>query len=364
MRKSYCGWCLPLIIAIANLAIIHPLAAQVTPADAQDILAKYSLSKQGSAWILPAEAEIAKEYANFGALEKKYTEIAKKFNQFVAQSIEARKVFDQALDELKKIEPLLEAPTTPPNQKAQLTAQYNQRVLLIKQAEPLLVILDGQDENPTYKELSTAYCAAKNALTASFAVLKEGLPQLDEKYAELKSNEEVLAALKAAGGKLGPAKSYKLDKRKLALYDTELLGHTHTLLRDRQRVVVMSLVNEKGPLLVHFNPDQEFSLFQQSDLAEAGITPEADAATVTLTAGDKKFECKQIKIPKLRLGKYVWENIEGLAMPAEAKDFGNMLGANAISEYRFDRDVKSYKVTIIKEGDEPPSPMAKGAKKR
>jgi hypothetical protein len=50
-------------------------------------------------------------------------------------------------------------------------------------------------------------------------------------------------------------------------------------------------------------------------------------------------------------------------MPVEGKDFGNLLGSNAVGEYEFQKDLKAFTMTITKQGEAPPEAQ-KGAKKR
>jgi len=334
--------------------------------DAKDVLAKHSLTKSGPVWQLPVEVEAVKSFAKLAELEKKHNELGKKYLTVKQQSIEARKVFDQTYEEYKKLHDLLENPAASPAHKQQIVGPHNQRVAIINKIRPLIVELEGSVENAEYQKAALDYMKARHELTLALLKLKEALPKLTEQYQELKANEEVTTALKTLGAsqRLGPAKAYKLDPRKSAALETQLLGNTVPLLHGKLGPSFSVMVNERGGMLVTYRSNLDFSFFQTDELAEVGIKPDENAQRLIFDTGEAKLECLLVKVPQIRLGKYVLTDVDAAALPPQGKSLGNVLGKKAIAGFEFDRDLKNYTITFTKPSEDPPPPPAKGAKKK
>ncbi len=345
------SWVLGLLVS--QLLIASVSAQDVTYAT--EVMKKFNLTKQGSFWVLPGEAEISKQVAALPALEKKFADDLKKYQDYIAKIKLANQQYELAIEEYKKIEPLVKGGNPPPA----VVQRNNQLVTIINQLEPNMVRLDSQDVSKVYTDSLIAISKERNELTLAVVALKETLPKLEAEYAELKKNEEIIAALKILGPmgqKLGPVKSYKLDARKNAFYDKELFGPNYPLTRNGEHLVVYGIINEKHSFPFSWLADIEQTLLQSKDLAELGITPAADAPSGMLEIGEDKIKVTQIKVT-IRFGQHVLRDVEALVMDAAGKDYGNIIGSKAMGELVMLREPKELNATIRNPND--PDPNAK-----
>jgi hypothetical protein len=216
--------------------------------------------------------------------------------------------------------------------------------------------------------------AARNNLIVAYLAADigsdKGFTELHKQYQELASDADVAAALKVLGKKnhLGSSE-FEQDKKAIAAAETNVLTGDVPFYREGPYYYVGALLNETTPVVVRIesvNP-QSANWAPTETLTKAGIVIDPAAPVATLTfggAGKRTIQCRQVVVPKLRLGKYVLENLEFLAMPDDAKDLGMQIMNAELKGYDQTPDQSTWLCKFVKQGEPAPEEQkpAKSAK--
>jgi hypothetical protein len=176
----------------------------------------------------------------------------------------------------------------------------------------------------------------RHALWLSIMVIRRDATTMGETYDNVIRNPEVLAALKTLGGthRLGPAKNYADDLKKLAEFENIVLTDWVPLFMQGGQQRVTAILNEATPVTFTWTPGSDPTVLTAGMAESAGlkIADEAPTMAISLASG-RSVKAKRVQIPYLRLGKHLLRETEAYVLPPEAEDFGARLGGDAFSDW-------------------------------
>jgi len=323
------------------------LAADLTPAEATEVLTKKELVRKGTTWILSDEVKLAENLTALPTLEKKARDASLKFEDLIKGNKVGMPQMKKLRDEYEQIQKLLKAPNLTPQQQSNLAVEHDKRVMAIQQLEKTTINLRMNPLNPAFIVASQELSTARTELTNAVLQIQKAVPTLEDKYQALKEDAEVKTALAAlgSGAKLGPLKPYAKELTKIATAEKMVFGDVLPLYRIGNNIVYDAFVDDKV-LPLGYRTTSESAIMQVDVLESVGIKIPADAPTVTLTVDGAQYPCRLAKIPKIRVGRYELENVDVLVTPAAAKFLGPWLGTKSYAQYEVHEEIDECKFTI------------------
>jgi hypothetical protein len=339
-------------------------------------LADKGLTKQKATptsipWVLPDDAKVAEKLAPLRKAELAHRAAAKKVKDLIVEVAKDRDALAKAEAHYQEIKVYADKPDSIPrniaarfrNQQEMqqaLQADINAQVTTINELRPKLQGKFVGEMPPILKTAITDWMAARNNLIIAYLAADKDFGELDGKYQELEKDPEIIAALKVLGKKyhLGSAE-YEQDRKAIAATESKALTGEVPFYREGSYDYVGALLNETTPVIVRIESvnAQSASWAPTEVLTKAGITidPKAPVATLTFNGNGKRtIQCRQVIVPKLRLGKYVLENLPFLAMPDDAKDLGMQIVNRDLKGYDQTPDQATWTCKFVKQGEPAP----------
>lgn len=175
-------------------------------------------------------------------------------------------------------------------------------------------------------------------LTVATLTLRDQVPQLDSDYRRLSQDAEVTAALEqlGPGHRLGPLHAnYRAELQRLGEYERVVLTPWVPLYLQHRHARVGALLGERTPATFTWEAEQTRVVLTAGLAEAAGLTVPAAAPTVPLTfAKNRRLAARQITVPALRLGKFLFRDLPACVLPPEGEDLGARIGPAALPKHR------------------------------
>lgn len=320
-----------------------PVVAKLKQVDSNlppaEILAAKGLVKKGFYWLCPEEVQIAEHLTSLRKLERAYRDARRKIDSGLnVNSVVARQL-KQARQEYDQLKQTLEnSPNLPAAQKNQLILEFNKRADLINTYLPQVVDLDSGDVNPAFNKAMQELFEARNNLMVPLLYIRRYMNELERCYQPYADDPQVTAALEKLGSpnRLGPAKTnYDRDLRPLQKTEEQLFADDTPVYRSNMQLQLNALINDTTPATLTYVSSMEICLLSPTDAKQLGIEIPADAPHVMLQTEQGNLECRQVKLPPIRLGKHVLKDVDVLILP-DAAPFPSALGTKAFAGYLVD----------------------------
>jgi len=356
------------------------------PAEATKILTDKGLTKvkvKSSAtsvpWVLPDDDKVTEKLADFAkvaAANRAAAKIAKQTSRDIGGDRETLSKAQARYSELKLYS---EKPDTIPpqiagrfsSQQAMMQAlqqEMNSQIEIINKLQPKLQGRFISDIPGALRTTITDWMLARNNVILAYNAAKADFEPLDKQYRALADDPQVRDALRSLGKKNRLASS-GFEQVQTMMAEAEKIVDSGEVPFYRTGAVdtVGAILNDTTPvaILIQSTQPNAPSWAPADVLAKAGITVDPASPELSLQfSGDNKrtIKCRQVIVPKLRIGKYVLENLKFLAMPDDAKDLGLEISANELKDYDQtpDRDTWLYK--FEKKAPMPEEPKADAPK--
>ncbi len=366
-----------MIVSLAAGVALSSRAADVPKAGAADVsaAAMETLKQKGLTklkpvagivgWVLEDDAKEHEKLEPLRKAEAAQRDIAKKVHTDSVTTAKDRDVLSKAEKRYNELKPYADKPDTIPPQIARkfhsqqemmkaLNDDLSDAVNTINRLRPKL---NGQFAGSMPPSLKTAiidWMNARGSLVVAYLAAEPDFSELAKKYKELAEDEEVAAALKTLGKKnhLG-SKDFEQDQKTMAAIEKLAVGEEVPFYREGMGDFLGGVLNETTPVAVRLESvnAQSGNWAPEALLTKAGITVDSSSPSVTLTFmgnGKRVIQCKQVIVPKLRLGKTVLENLKFLAMPDDAKDLGTQVMSRELVAYDLTPDVEKWIFKIVK----------------
>lgn len=174
----------------------------------------------------------------------------------------------------------------------------------------------------------------RHALWVAACAIRRQTPMVGETYARLAKNPQVARALSRLGEnhRLGPARDYDQELKKLADYERDFLTDWVPLYLQAGRPRLAALANESTPVTFTWNSGSEPAVITAAMAEALGLRIAADGPTQQVTlAPQRTYRAREATIPSLRLGRARVENVKVLVLPPEGEDLGARIGPAALS---------------------------------
>jgi hypothetical protein len=390
-----------LAVGFATLAIvvtIYPIRAEEPSAtqppksarpnpitDAMKTLADKGLTKLKASpasiitWVLPDDAKVHEKLADLRKWETAQHKAAKKVKDEASGTAKDRDTLAKAEARYQELKGYADKPDSIPRKIAArfrspqemqqaLENDLRTQIMTINELKPKLMGKFAGDMAPSLKTAITDWMTARNNLILAYLAVEANFSELDKQYQALAEDPDVAAALQSLGKKnhLGSA-GFEQDKKAMAATAATALSGEVPFYREGSYDSVGALLNETTAIIIRIesvNP-QAVSWAPTEVLTKAGIAIDPAAPLATLTfggAGKRTIQCRQVVVPKLRLGKYVLEDVKFLAMPDDAKDLGTQIANSELKGYDQTPDQSTWLYKFVKQGE--PAPEEKKEDKK
>ena len=365
------------VIAFAVVRLVAadpPQSAPQTSTEAAKTLTDKGLTRLKTTpamipWILADDGSVHAKLAEFRKAEAAHRAAAKKAKDEAASIAKDREALSKAEARYQEEKGYSDKPETIPRKIASrfhsqqemlqaLQDDLNAQVNTVNTLRSKLQTKIVGELPPSLKTAITDWMTARNQLILATLAAEDDFDGLDKHYRELADDADAAAALKALGKKshLG-SPDFEQDRRAMAAAEATALSGDVPFYREGSFDFVGALLNETTPVVVKIesvNPTTA-NWAPTEVLTKAGITVDATAPAVTLNItgnGKRTIQCRQVVVPKLRIGKYVFEDLKFLAMPDDAKDLGLQIGNGELKGFDQTPDLETWICKFAKQ-DEP-----------
>jgi hypothetical protein len=190
----------------------------------------------------------------------------------------------------------------------------------------------------------------RSALALSLLWLRGAWQKLQYHYHELTSDPAVQRALAAIGHeqKLGPAKSYEADLKRLGEYERLVFTSWLPIYLQSGRIRFTAIANEETPVTFSWGDASDQKAILTAGAADAiGLVIPASAPRSTLKFGSgRSHGVREVRLASLRLGKFVVRDTPMFILPPEGEDLGSRIGRAALDELSVKLVPEQWRMTI------------------
>lgn len=353
----------------SSMVLLLVLAIPTTMARGQApeaVLKGEGLSKVGTSFVLPAEADLARSVTALRKLQKEYNQASA-----VLRSVE------QDLRQAQKLVPQLVEQRLVLNQQLRLaqqggasTPQYNQIVADFNEVNDRINLLQLRiADTKALAEVRDQAAQKRDSLLQSALAIRKTVDQADARYQELADSPAVAEAIEQLNRQaktklaIGPSRTYQANLKTFEIIAATLLtesiplrmdggvGHVDVALNGK---VTRSMVFDTGASMVSL----------PADLATAaGVDVGPDAPRIQVSVADgRKFEARRGVLNSVRVGKFTVEQVECVVMPAEFANAPALLGGSFLRHFSARLDQAGQTLTLSQVAEDP-APPSTGRKK-
>jgi len=288
------------------------------------------LSASGSVWISAAEARLRKQIESLESLQKRCQQTAQRVEILLQQNemIRARLV---QLEAAQKTSP--GTALQPPAGSSAKTAESGSKASAPAVLDSRMPDVTGLGELSPLQVALVEAVNARNTLAIAVLRLQKQSGELERQYARLRAEPDVARAIavSGAGQRLGPIKDYQ---QILLAAEKWYATARVPIYMESGRQRVSAILNEQTPATFSYADERQPTLITASLGQTLGVSPAEGATPQTYQAGNRKLDVRPVKLPSLRIGKFVIRETPALLLPPEAEDLGSQLSASALRAYR------------------------------
>ncbi len=314
------------------LALPAPIAARADEEQAQhaaeQIRQQHGLVKiTGRVWGLPLEEQLRSRLKRLPDLRERIVTCQKELDERLARNDLAWQQAAPLIEALRK-------------QIATLSTSDPQRGILAEQLARLEAevvppaALAGRD---AIRTLLARLGQDRCLLALDLIWIRSTAGSIAERYRQLAGDEELVRLIKQSGDRcrLGPARNYAAEVRRLDEYDKLVITPQAPLYLQSGRVRVTAIVSDAICVTFSWSEASDAVTFlPASTLRSAGIEVPADAPREMLRIEGRQIEARAVFLPSLRLGSCHARSVAAYILPPEAEDLGAQLTPLSLSPWR------------------------------
>lgn len=315
-------------LALAWFCCAPAHAADDPPPAAEQLAERYGLVKvTGRVWGLPAEQQLRARLKRLPELRERIVTAQKALDERIAQNDSAWKAAELAIAALDQR--LAQLSTTDPQRGLLLQERAKRTASAIPPAD-----LAGRDiVRGTLARLGQD----RATLAIDLAWIRSTAAANAERYRALAGDDDLSRLIQETGEKcrLGPARNYQVEVRKLKEYDKLAFASHAPLYLQSGRVRVTAVVNDTACVTFSWSEASDAVTYLPATVAHAaGIEVPADARRETLKIDGRTIEAREVFLSSLRLGSSHGKSVAAFVLPPEAEDLGAQLTPLALSPWR------------------------------
>ena len=318
------------ICGAAALLLVHSTARPedgLAP-NAAEQLRQHGLVKiTGRVWGLPLEQQLRERLKGLAELRERIVtaekELAERMNRNEAAwkaATTAMAVIDQELGQL-------------PEGDLRRRVLREQRAKIRVSAVPPADLPGHDSVRGSLSRLAQDRCT----LALDLFWIRSTVAALGERYRELAGDDGLQQLVRDSGEKcrLGPARNYQVELRRLDEYDKLALAPHVPVYLQGGRTRVAAVVADAACVTFTYSEATDAVTYLSASAAHAaGIAVPADAREESLRIGGRTIVAREVFLPSLRLGSIQAKAVAAFVLPPEAEDLGSQLTPQALSPHR------------------------------
>ncbi len=311
-------------------------------------LADRGLAREGGYWLLADERQLRAALDNWRVLDKAHRAADQRFAEALAAWDRLAEQWEALEQQIAQWTMLLADDTLPVKRYNQVVRELNLVKEQWAQLRPLFEHPQGKLEHAPLRAAAAELIEARLAAAQAWLVITQGAPRVAAGYESLAGDAQVVEAIAQAASraKLGPARNYERDAKRLARAEAALFPPGNVLVREEGQLRLGVLLNERVGLVVEYRPEDDATLLPEAELLRSGAELRgARDAQVRIGAG-REVAAKVVVLDRLRIGPVVLENVEVVALGAEGRDLGGRLGRRALAEYEAEVDQQRLELRL------------------
>ncbi len=333
------------IVTIAAAILLFSASAHAEGAvNPEALLASKGLVAVGKAWTSKLEIEFRDRLDALDAQEKRAVQAQKKLDATIEKNESARLALVNAITTQSQIQTAIATATGAA--KSQLQADLKQQNTLIDQLKPQYIDAKVLAESPGVKLLVVDVNNSRAELALNLLWLQSHSEPLNATAHALADDPQVAKAVTTLGMQLAPVKASYLDAARISRVEPIALSDRNHYYRESGFYRFSALLNRSIPVTFSFRESSDPVVLPASVAQNAGLKFDS-AKTTAFTASDKrKLQVSKVSLSELRIGKFVWHDVEAIILPPEAEDLGAQLSPNSLSGHRVAIDANQLRLNI------------------
>ena len=338
-----------LILPLACILWTAEAAAQNEKDEAARLLNAKGMVRVGDTWCVLDEVRLRSAVEPLDRWERRCVALQQQVDDLLQQNRAAGTELSQAQAALKQAQDLLKLLPSGNAQRAAVEEESKQQTTRAQTAKSHFVVPDRLGQDPPLKPALLELIQVRQDLMVSLATIRELAENLDGRYAPLREDAAVSAALRTLGSPhtMGPLRKYDAELRRAGKIEQTTLGGRVPIYREGKKLRVNALLNERTPATFTLLESGGATWITAGIAEAAGIVPTADARRATVRPSPQRtFSAPIVKIAKLRLGKWVLKDVEACILPPEGEDLGAQISREASATAKIVVDPQQLNVRV------------------
>jgi hypothetical protein len=191
--------------------------------------------------------------------------------------------------------------------------------------------------HPEVRDLAIQWTNRRHDLALALLAVRRTSPRIGPEYDRLRDEASVARALGQLGAphRLGPAKDYVAQLPRLQEYDEHALTSFVPFYRHNDQMRLGAILDERIPVSFAWRDSSEptFITFNMAEAIGIGIPADRPKTVLTVSSG-RRLPAVRVKIPSIRFGKCLLQDVEAYVLPPEGEDVGAQFGTADLRGYR------------------------------
>lgn len=327
--------------------LLFAVCAAADEKSAEETFKAKGLRRSGTAFVLPAEAELAKRLRDADAQKKKFGAAQRDLGFWQQKVQEKQNMRLMAIQRRSELSAQL--------QLARTVDAHNRTAAAINELSDRIALLEQSKTEET--SLKTAQSAA-NQLGEEFVEhlleTRKLCDQIGAGYKALQADPQVVAAIEeynqATGKtyKLGPSSSLAGNEKRLQKLEETVLSDSIDLRQGRTRLWEVSVVfNGQGPQDMAIDTGASVVVLPWKMAQAVGLTPKPQSPKINLqTADGTVVEGWRVVADTVRVGKFTAEKVECAVMPEKLSNAIPLLGLSFFKHFTYKIDTANSKLIL------------------
>ena len=318
---------------------------------AEDILKAKGVRRVGTYLALADETELTKGLATaaIDRLKKAVRDSAAELVQVEKKIAEAKDLITTYSQQRRQMNAALGAGNLSVERHNQIVTQFTDLGERIRQLENL----DPAKELKTPREKANS---AREAYIQHVLDLRTLADKIARSYVDLAADATVKAAVEQLNKETGKvyelveSKTFQTKLKDLKKLEDSVLSESIQLRTDGSDTYhVSTVLNNKYTKELVIDSGASVMSLPHKMAAEVGVEPKSTDKDIILRLADgREVQAKLVKIPQVRVGKFIVENVECAVMPENLINAAPILGMSFLKNFSFKIDSESHKLTMSK----------------
>ncbi len=314
----------------------EPPASAPAATSPDAILREQGLKPSGSTYVLAAEAQ----------LQKQLNTVRDRYRVFVAGSRQQQYYEQGSRDSAVLIRELTQRRLVLNRQlsMASSVAEHNQIVMMFNEVNDQINLLNQDANNPDFKkDIAARVAETRESFIQTLLDTRTLVDEAQARYKELADSPTVTGSLDALNQApknrvkwvLGPSRGFLENIKQLEKLEHAVLTESIPLRDDGNGVFLVDvMLNGKVTKGMILDTGASLVCLSSKVAAEIGLKPDADTRTIKATIADgSTVEARLMKIPTVRVGKFVVNNVECAVAPPDQPNAPLLLGGSFLRSF-------------------------------